>query len=619
MKKEMRDTANRLNDNKTAAGFILSYDFQIALTLLFSISFIFLFFFGNGIFFYQVNRSLFVFSAEYLKEFFVKPGGLLSYSASFLTQAYISPFSGSLLTALLLVIISLVLKDIIDRISEKCSLKLLLVLLPSLMILYGYSYPDMNIRNPAGFLLALLWFKGMAFPGSWYIRRTFLFLLPLFYFFAGAFAIISAGTWFAFILIYRKGKERLNDIILTLIIIAVTYFLSAKVLYLQPSEILTGNPLIFNESLRTTHIIVATAILFILYPILISLTGSFKTNKVRSKISASTILVVLALSVYFMSHYNGSDTSKILQIERMFYGGEWDKIIARHEKSPSGNIVEQFYYNLALSQKGELCERMFAGDQSCGPMSLSLEGDKGQSFRTMHYYYTIGLVNEAHHLAFEQMVQHGYTPENVKMLIRTDLINGNYGVAERYIDVLDKTLLYKKWARKYRSMLSDKQLIPADPDLGEKIKLMPREDFFVHTDDSRNIDLFIKSNPGNKRAFEYKMARLLLEKDIMTAIDESAKLGKTGYKRIPRHIQEAALIYSNYSGKLPEMGGLTLEPETGRRFLDYLKYIETLKKNRSLPEKNAKKSEKNTFWYYLQFVTIQGDFIKKMPADRNIY
>lgn len=619
MQKRKRDNIIERKNRKTVTGFFVNRDFAIALTFLFSISFIILFFFGDGIFFYQLNRSLFVFSSEYLKAFIVRPGGLLSFCASFLTQAYISPFSGSLLTSFLLVIMSLVLKSIIDRISEKSAFKLFLALLPSLLVLYAYSYPDINIQNPAGFVLALLWFKGMAFSGNRYIRRIFLYLWPLFYLFAGAFAIISAGTWFTYILIYRKGNEKLTDIIIASIIVAFTYLLSANVLYLQQFKILTGNPLIFNESLRTTQIIVSVALLYIVYPLLIRLTGSSESDKIRLIIQASTLVVVLMFSIYILMHYVRSETSKTLQIEKMFYEGEWDKIISRHEKCASGNIVEQFFYNLALSEKGELCDRMFFGDQSYGPMALSLEGNKEQAFRTMHYYYTIGLVNEAHHLAFEQMVRHGYTPENIKMLIRTDLINGNYKVAERYIDVLDKTILYKKWARRYRNMLVDKQLIAADPDLGEKIRLMPHKDFFIHSDDSRNIDLLLMSNPGNKKAFEYKMARLLLEKDLMAAADESGKLRETGYGRIPRHIQEAALIYSNYSGKLPETGGLNLEPETGRRFLDYLTYIETLKKNRSFPEKKTQKTEKNTFWYYLQFVTIRSDYIKKMPEDRNIY
>jgi len=41
------------------------------------------------------------------------------------------------------------------------------------------------------------------------------------------------------------------------------------------------------------------------------------------------------------------------------------------------------------------------------------------------------------------MVIKGHSPEGLKMLIRTELINGNYEVASRYINILKKTLFIK--------------------------------------------------------------------------------------------------------------------------------------------------------------------------------
>ncbi|MBI5010204.1 MAG: hypothetical protein HZB98_11290 [Bacteroidia bacterium] len=237
----------------------------------------------------------------------------------------------------------------------------------------------------------------------------------------------------------------------------------------------------------------------------------------------------------------------------------------------------------------------------------------------MYYYYTIGLVNEARHLAFEQFVQNGYTPGNLKMLIRTEMINGNFKVAERYLNVLKKTWKYRSWAEKYDKYLFNFELVKTDPDLGEKIKLMPQEDFFILTNDARNIDLLIKSNPSNRKAYEYKIARLLLEKDLIE-ISEKVKLMKgIGYSEIPRHIDEAIVAYRVFSEKPIETGGLVSKKETLQRFITYSDLVKRYGADKSLIEKNIKKSEKNTFWYYLQFGTITGKFMKSDPADRSIY
>ncbi|MBP1667402.1 MAG: hypothetical protein H6Q23_2262 [Bacteroidetes bacterium] len=155
-----------------------------------------------------------------------------------------------------------------------------------------------------------------------------------------------------------------------------------------------------------------------------------------------TIIVLFTATIFSLSLQNNPVIERIMKTEKLFIDRQADKVITYHEKYPSTNIIELFYYNLALSEKGQLCDRMFFVPQNSGPMSLSLEGNREQASRTMHYYYTIGLINEAHHLAFELMVQNGYTPENIKMLIRTELINNNFRVAERYLNVLKRTLKY---------------------------------------------------------------------------------------------------------------------------------------------------------------------------------
>ena len=116
---------------------------------------------------------------------------------------------------------------------------------------------------------------------------------------------------------------------------------------------------------------------------------------------------------------------------------------------------------------------MFFGRQSYGSKALTLTRDNDQSYRAMYFYYAVGLTCEAHHLAYELMVQHGYRPENIKMLIKTEMINGNFKVAERYINVLKKTMHYKKWSEKYEKMLFTPDLVNSDPELGGKIRLLP--------------------------------------------------------------------------------------------------------------------------------------------------
>jgi hypothetical protein len=145
---------------------------------------------------------------------------------------------------------------------------------------------------------------------------------------------------------------------------------------------------------------------------------------------------VFPVTVLILLWFYDQEASTVKKFDRMAYSRDWDGIIRLNEKLQSTGIVQQYYYNLALSEKGQLCSRMFFAPQSFGSMALTLSRDSEESFRAMYFYYAVGLTCEAHHLAYELMVQHGYRPENIKMLIRTELINGNFRIAERYINVL---------------------------------------------------------------------------------------------------------------------------------------------------------------------------------------
>jgi hypothetical protein len=272
-----------------------------------------------------------------------------------------------------------------------------------------------------------------------------------------------------------------------------------------------------------------------------------------------------------------------------------------------------------VSEKGQLCSRMFFGPQSYGSMSLTLTRDNEQSYRAMYFYYAIGLTCEAHHLAYELMVQHGFRPESLKMLIKTELINCNFKVAERYLKVLEKTLHYRRWAAEYTGMLFKPDLVYSDPELGKKIRQLPGKDFFVVTDDFGNLERLIEYNPANRIAYEYKIARLLLEKDLAEAGSQVKKLKDLGYEHIPRHLEEAVVSLVNVTGEFPDLGGFLISSDTDKRFIRYFSELKAFNGNRNLIENGLKKADKNTFWYYLQFGLIKSKFSKAGPVDYSIY
>ena len=186
----------------------------------------------------------------------------------------------------------------------------------------------------------------------------------------------------------------------------------------------------------------------------------------------------------------------------MVTGQDWDGVIKTQETCQLSNLIAEYYYNLALAEKGLLCERMFFGRQDFRTRSLIIPWDSqagiNNIFRGVYFFYAIGMINEAHRWAFESMVMQGYRPENIKLLIKTNLINGHYKIAEKYINVLKKTWHYRKWAEKYESMLNNPESIKSNPELGEKIRIRPVADFSIRIKNPQtNIPALLMSNPDN--------------------------------------------------------------------------------------------------------------------------
>jgi hypothetical protein len=590
-----------------------------ALALLFIISSTFWYQFGKGIFFSQENRSLFIFSSDYFHEFSSKPGGLLTYAGNFLTQGYFNSIYGSLLLSILLILLCGVFIKINKRLSANKLFSILLIFVLSAFLLYLQARYDFFSQHTLGYLLVALWFLISVTVLNIRIRIIVLGLFPLFYYVIGSYAFIYLGMFIVFCLVFERGFLRFFLPSLLIVITLLTLFVFKEFIFLQPLDRLLRYPLLFTDVPRLQVILFLFCGFLISFPLLIKATALINVNIKFAGILKVVVFLTGFLLIIFLLFMNYEPVKEnLMQLEKYVCQQDWDAIIKQQERNQTNNVIAEYYYNLALSEKNQLCDRMFFCRQNYGSISLTLTRNQEQSYRAVYFYYAIGLISEAHHLAFELMVQHGYTPENIKLLIKTELINGNLRVAERYINVLKKTLHYRIWAEKYENMLSNTQLINSDPELGEKISLLPKKDFFIATNDLSNIDLLLNDNPENKRAFEYKMAKLLLEKDFMAVAEEAKKMKAIGYAVFPRHIEEAVVVCANLSKESPDLGGLSIKPETVQRFLQYRTTYNLYKGNKSLLDKEMKKSEKNTFFYYLQFSFMNRDFTDHRTENNSI-
>jgi hypothetical protein len=560
-------------------------------------------FVANYVLFFQETQSLFIFSGEYLHQYLLKPGGLLEYAARFLTQFYIVKLPGAIILSVILILPGIILYIINKRIIPGISFSLLLLLIPScLMLLMQANYYHLMEYN-LGFVLILLYYLFYISSGEKKRPIIVLILFPLFYYVAGAYAMFFAGMFISHNLFLEKGKHGYIYISFLLTVAAVTFLIFWKIIFLQTigQIIFFPLPVLESAAYKATFFILAGYIVF--YPLLCRIAIKLKPGKLNKRsYSFISIIFVFATTIFFLFNIYNPQTARVVELERLVFAGKWDEAIRYQEKKPSRNLISEYFYNIALSETDQLCDRLFFGSQDFGAGSLVLPWGDAHLDRGGYFYYSIGLINEAHRWAYEEMVVYGSRPQNIQLLAKTSLIDGDYRMARKYIDILKRTIYYRKWAKKFEKMADNPALIRSDPELGAKLKLLPKSNFFIKFNEPQNnLPLMLEGQPDNRNAFEYYLAGLLMTKSVEILMNNISKMKELGYTAIPRHIEEAIIIYYNSTRVVPDMGGLKINPETQLRFDHYFtSYIEARKNPATMKEKMQVQFG-NTFWYYFHF------------------
>ena len=581
------------------AGFVNNY----SLLLLFFVAvFGYFFWFGNYILFFQENQSLFLYSGQYFHDFLNKPGGFIVLLGKYITQFYADGIIGSILAATVMTTLFHLFTRLFRNQNLSPSLSQLLALIPSslLMLMQARYYHFMEVN--LGYLSVLLFLAFSIYLNKKNVSFLVFILFPLYYYLAGAFAWIFAGAYMAnAVFIENKNYKYLYSFLL-IPISALIVFISENLLFLQPYNLLLSFPLPAINDSKYRILFYILSGFFVLTPLIGKLRFQSKSTIGKPLFIYIASILVLLLTVYSLYANYNIQTSRVLKTEQYVFKQKWNEVIRFNEKNASENLIGQYFYNVALSETDQLCDKLFYGRQDFKVGSLILPWGNDHLGIGSYFFYAIGLVNEAERWAYEDMIVNGQRPENLKMLVKTNLIDRNYRMAKKYIGILKKTSNYKNWAVGYEKMVDDTTLINKDPELKEKRQIMPQGDFFIHVNSAQdNIPHLIESNPNNRRAFEYKIAWMMLSKDIEGVVNQIKTLKTLGYSRIPRHMEEAAMIYYNGKGILPDLGGLSISAETLSRFDQYVAAFKSNRQNMALAKERLGAQFGNTFMFYYHF------------------
>ena len=583
-------------NNQTYRSRLLSI---LPYVVFFLCSFTFFALFADHIFFYQEKSSLFVFSADYLIDNFRQPGSFIFYLGKLITSFYYFPLTGSFIVTLLLCSIIFLTHSILIHLNRSAG-PFVPFLTGSALFLIQTNYQFL-LFNTLGLLAQLLLF---------YLTIKFLkpiiavFILPFWYFLTGGFTWIFLFLFFSWLILYvDRWKKKLTIIAILISITAAAIIISGEILFYRSYRSLLTYPISDSGIGSELYIFLAILIIHSFLPVVSMVRIKlFSRLRIKDPIRRSAGILVLLLTITGISltRYDRK-TNQFFMIEKLFFQGKFNEVISYNTRHPSNNILTSYLNNIALSETGKLNEMLFRFPQSPDGNTLFLKWEiVGEILRKGGYFYfETGMINEAHRWAYEYMVMKGYTPESILMLIKTDLINGNYKTAQKYIRLLQKTLFYRREAIRFEKMLFNEEAIYKDNELGPKKRIRVNTDFFTISDDPYiNIERIVATDTLNRVAFEYLIAYNLLKKDVGRIVELLPAFERYGYRRLPLNVEEALVEFSILNKvRLPEIQ-IRADQSVVQRFSQFLQVFQSKGANLKLAEPALRERFGSTFWYY---------------------
>jgi hypothetical protein len=575
----------------------------IVYTALFIGTFLFLQIAYKYHFFYVEQFQLFLTTPSYFIECLSHPGGLIEYVAHFFVQFFIVPFVGAFITALLLSLGYLLSDQLLTRITGKKNF----FIGPAFIFLFQLFLSFDAYFLFQGILAYLLCLSSLQLLG--FCRRSdtkllIAFLLtPIIYWFAGPVSILFA---FCFALMNSREGNKRKLLGLSVFVLALLISYLAVRFSLVRNYLISFLPdMYYHSSLKPVSLVYISWIILPFWIVIYPFYNKIKKYKSAQKQYFMPVLQSLIIAgLFYMCvwKYTNIKYYKIKKLDYLARYEQWDKIIDYCEAKTIDNLVGLCYQNLALAQKGVLTDKLFyLSQQGVEGLDVEQKNIGGLAPLMSDIRFFLGDIALSQRHAFEGNIStHGGSGRLMKRLVQTNLVYGEYPVAEKYIYFLENTFFYRKWASEHRRFLNNDSLCTADNLIGKKRKFLPPESRKVVINDiMEGAGVLFSQNPQNKAAEQYMFAGYLLSKDIhgFKKMFSKYKVGERAVE-LPDAYQQALLVF--YEDRPDQWAKAGISEINIQLFKQYKITMNNNQKHPHL-EKMMMKYFGTTYWFFLHF------------------
>lgn len=579
----------------------------------------------------DTNDCFFVFGRPFLMEFLDHPAGPLRYLGRFLGQFYHYPWLGALIVSGSIACFGLLFHRILVKLDRNASAAQTLVPCVLLLALHAstlvLAHDALGLCGSCGAFLGYLSFRDKAWRRLYALVAT-----PIAYFFLG----VYAWPFVAWVVLFEwlDGPLRPGLLFkLSYIGFSVAVPLAAwRWIYPVSLPGALACPLLLNQPFRTGSAAMTTGYFVVDCGLAVALGGLLLVVPFWGRLFAGTFLsgfwrakpdrasrVALALAIPVLAvlvHLIRYDAplAMVVACHRLYEQRQWDELLETAKRNPAGDVRVQFMTNFALCHKGTLLDEMFHYPQPWGSRGLVFnfagrpgltaeEDDTGKGMYNSDLFYEMGHVNAALRHAYNHMCLAGPTYENMKRMAQCSMVNGNYALADKYLNLLERTLFHRGFARRYKAVIADADAV--ERELADLRAYVPDVDGYMFEDPTTPFITLLAKRPDNRMGVDYLVAWSLLDKgqDSLVTISMNVELFRTaGYDSIPKHCQEAILLREKMDRTRVDLRGFRYDADAIARVDRFLQESAPYFGEQGAPEQIQSRYG-NTYMFYYFFVT----------------
>lgn len=412
---------------------------------------------------YQEQFQLFLFDSNYVWDIVKQPGGVADLLGRFCTQFFLYAWVGAVIIGLLLTAIQL---------------------LTSRFVGDGWLY-------------------GLSFVPSFLL---WIFLLDEHALLGGVWAVMITLHAVWQIVRLPKGWQRYVAIVVLL-----------PVLYWMVGPSWTGSHYYRYPNVAPT-LLYAAWLSAIVIPLLAYVCRKWIKPSKGYVVSLCSFVLVAGVMGSIVWKNANFKAEKVMQYDFMASHQQWNRIIETANKEKPNNQIGVTVQNLALAMRGVLLDQMQNYNQNgIAGLLPDVQSDATSPMPTAEAFYQLGMINVAQRTVFEAqeaILDFQKSGRCYKRLAQTNLINGNYEVARKYLMALQKTLFYSDWANETLPLLGDEDTIAKHPEYGRLRKWAYKDNFFFSDHVTPEmLESLYSGCTDNSMAYQYLIAYYMLTGD----------------------------------------------------------------------------------------------------------